>query len=248
MQDEAQLRFTREIIEQYRAEFTTFPTSVTDDPHHYYLVNGTFMAGDSHAYYAIIRHMKPKVIIEIGAGKSTLLASHALAENRQDDPEYRCNFVAIEPYPADYLHNLPGLTSLKSQKLQEVELNFFEQLGAGDILFIDSSHGLKSGGDVWLIYCEIIPRLKSGVYIHLHDISLPKPYPQTYFDEHWYWNEQYVLQTLLTHNDRLEVIWAGTYLFHHYPEQMKSIFSADYEAMRKVFPLAEPSSFWLKVR
>ncbi len=206
------------------------------------------MAGDGNAYYAFIRHLKPSTIIEVGSGNSTLLGNHAIEKNIEESPKYECDFIAIEPYPRDCLMNLSRLTELKKCKVQKVALDYFTQLNSGDILFIDSSHALKAGGDVLFEYCEIIPRLKSGVYIHIHDISLPKPYPPIYYDTHLYWNEQYMLQALMTNNKNLEVVWAGTYLFHKYADKMKEVFSPEYDLMRKAYPSAEPTSFWLRVR
>jgi len=248
MNDDFQLRFTNDVILKYKSEFLSFPIHSSGNTCHYHLVNGSFMAGDGNAYYALIRHLKPKAIIEVGSGNSTVLANHAIEKNIEESAEYECRFMAIEPYPSDYLMTLSRITELKQCKLQDVALDYFIQLESGDILFIDSSHVLKAGGDVWLEYCEIIPRLKSGVYIHIHDISLPKPYPSVYYDAHLYWNEQYLLQALLTNNDKLEVVWAGTYLFEKYADKMKDIFSPEYDLMRTVYPLAEPSSFWLRVR
>ena len=248
MRDEAQLLFTREIILKYKSEFDAFPADAALNHRGFYLVNGSFMAGDGNAYYALIRNLKPKTIVEIGAGNSTLLANHAIQQNMREDGRYQCRFIAIEPYPPDSLAGLETLTELREAKLQEVGPEFFSQLESGDILFIDSTHVLRSGGDVWLEYCEIIPRLRPGVHIHIHDISLPKPYPLIYYESGWFWNEQFVLQALLTNNSRLQVLWAGTYLFDKYPEQMKAAFSPEYELMRKKYPLAEPSSFWMKVR
>lgn len=248
MNDEFQLALTVDVIHKYKSEFLSFPQRSNNNSGEYYLLNGTFMAGDGNAYYALIRHLKPKRIIEIGSGNSTILANHAIEKNIAESAGYSCNFVAIEPYPRDYLNTLSRVTELKKCKLQEVEPEYFSRLTSGDILFIDSSHVLKSGGDVWLEYCEIIPSLKSGVYVHIHDISLPKPYPVVYHDAHLYWNEQYVLQALLTHNTNLEVAWAGTYLFHKYGEKMKEMFSPEYDLMRSAYPLAEPSSFWIRIR
>jgi hypothetical protein len=205
------------------------------------------MAGDGNVYYSLIRHLKPRRIVEVGSGNSTLLASHAIEKCAQEYPGFCCDLIAIEPHPADYLVNIAALTELRRVRLQQTDLAFFETLEAGDILFIDSSHVLKSGGDVWYAYCEIIPRLKPGIYVHLHDISLPKPYPAVYHDAHIYWNEQYILQALLTGNKRLEVVWAGTYLFKRHCERMQQLFAPEFEQMRSLYPQAEPSSFWLRV-
>lgn len=247
MNDDFQLRFMDEVILKFKNEFNSFPVNRTGEPSQFHLVNGTFMAGDGNAYYSLIRHIKPKTIIEIGSGFSTLLAAHAVGKNIEESPGYECKLVAIEPYPGDFLLNgFKGLSDLKRCKVQEVAMDFFERLSANDILFIDSSHVLRAGGDVWWEYCEILPRLKPGVFVHIHDISLPKPYPQVYYDSYLYWNEQYLLQAFLTGNTRFEVIWAGTYLLNKYPDVVKAAFSPEFELMKDAFPLAEPSSFWMR--
>ena len=79
-----------------------------------------------------------------------------------------------------------------------------DQLGAGDILFIDSSHTVRIGGDVVHLFCEVIPRLAPGVIVHVHDIYLPYEYPRAWVEQlRWYWAEQYLLQALLAGNPRL---------------------------------------------
>lgn len=248
MNDDWQLKFTNDVILKYKSEFLSFPIETKNNSSQYHIVNGSFMAGDGNAYYSLIRHLKPKTIIEIGSGNSTVLANHALEKNVEELKGYKCKFISIEPYPKPYLEKLSQLSELKQCKVQDVSLDYFSQLNAGDILFIDSSHVLKSGGDVIFEYCEIIPRLKAGVYIHIHDISLPKPYSPFYYDSHLYWNEQFMLQALLTNNDKLEVVWAGTYLFTKYFEKMKKAFCPEFDHMREVFPQAEPSSFWMRVK
>jgi hypothetical protein len=57
--------------------------------------------------------------------------------------------------------------------VQEVPLELFDSLGAGDVLFVDSSHISKMGSDVNHIFFEILPRLRAGVWVHFHDIFWP---------------------------------------------------------------------------
>jgi predicted O-methyltransferase YrrM len=249
MNDKAQLAFLDEVPMKYKEEFDSFPLYETDDPRRFHVINSSFMAGDGNVYYSLIRHIKPRNIIEVGSGASTILAAHALQKNKEDDPGYSCKLAAIEPYPNKTLLNgFDGLSELKEVKVQEAGLDYFDQLSENDILFIDSSHALRSGGDVWWEYCEILPRLNSGVYVHVHDISLPKPYPQIYYDSYNYWNEQYMLQAYLTGNTTCEVVWAGTYMYEKYRGETTAAFSPALEKMRESFPLAEPSSFWFRVK
>jgi len=236
------------IFNKYKKEFNSFPVNKTDNIYQYYLLNGSFMAIDGNVYYSFIRHLKPNKIVEIGSGNSTLLAAQAILRNIEESGK-KSELFCIEPYPGNTLQKaFPDLINLIKEPVQNIKLEFFESLGENDILFIDSTHVLKSGGDVWYEYCEILPRLKSGVYVHSHDISLPKPYPKIYFDNQLFWNEQYVLQAFLTYNSKFEVVWGGNYLVCKYPEKICSAFSPEYDLMRAQYPSSEPTSFWLRVK
>jgi hypothetical protein len=175
------------------------------------------------------------------------LAAAACRQNLNKNGE-TTTLIAIEPFPGKTLKKgLPGLSKLIQGKVQKVEFQLFTSLAAGDMLFIDSSHVLRSGGDVQQEYCEILPRLAPGVLVHLHDISLPKPYPRVYFETQLYFNEQYLLQAFLCFNSRFEVIWPGNYMMLKYPESVLKIFP-EYQEMRKFYPSSEPSSFWIRAR
>jgi hypothetical protein len=131
--------------------------------------------------------------------------------------------------------------------IQDVPLSVFEEPEGGDILFIDSSHVIRSGNDVHYEYLKILPRLKPGVLVHVHDISLPKPYPKVYYDNHLYWNEQYLLQAFLMFNSAYEVVWPGNYMMETYPEKMLERFP-EIKVMRTSYPSSEPTAFWMRVR
>ena len=154
----------------------------------------------------------------------------------------------MDPYPWDLFRGgYPGLDELIDRRVQDVPIETFEALEAGDILFIDSSHVIRSGNDVHFEFLEVLPRLRSGVLVHVHDISLPKPYPKVYFDNHLYWNEQYLLQAFLAFNDRFEVIWPGNYMMLKYPERVLETFP-EMRIMREHYPQSEPSAFWMRVK
>lgn len=211
----------------------------------FFLLNGGYMAVDAHIYWSMIRKYKPRRIIEIGAGNSTLLAGQACALNELESG-LKTELIAVEPYPGEIIKNgLPGLTRLIKEKVQVVDPSLWAQLESGDILFIDSSHVLASGNDVHYEYQEILPRLNPGVFVHIHDISLPKAYPQSYFDLKLYWNEQYLLQALLSHSYKFEVVWPGNYLMTKEPDKMMSLFPEIAE-MRKIYPQSEPTAFWIR--
>jgi predicted O-methyltransferase YrrM len=232
-------------LKGYNEEFKQLPIHAPDASSAYYVVNGNYMAIDGNLYYSLIRHFKPHRIIEIGSGNSTLIASTAIRKNQGHATELIC----IEPYPRPVLRQeIPAITQLIVKKVQDVDLSVFESLQSGDILFIDSTHVLRPGGDVWWEYCEILPRLAPGVLVHIHDISLPKPYPDVYLKQHLYWNEQYLLQAFLTFNPKFEIIWAGNYMMIQQPERMRGLFLPEYDHMRAKFPQSEPSAFWMRVK
>lgn len=248
MNESQALEFLENVFSKYQKEFQqAFPLHREEGKPGFHLINGGFMAGDAHVYYTLIRHHRPKRIVEIGGGNSSNLAAAACLRNLEEFG-VKPHLTVVEPYPSDQLRKgMPGLDVLIEQRIQNVDMELFTSLEAGDIFFIDSSHVLRPGGDVQREYCEILPRLAPGVLVHIHDISLPKPYFQLYFQNHLYWNEQYLLQAFLTYNSRFEVVWPGTYMFVKHPEAVLRAFP-EIKDMRVQFPLAEPSSFWLRVK
>jgi hypothetical protein len=236
-------RVVAPLLEEFRA---SFPLHRTDDGG-FFLLNGNYMAVDAHLYYCLIRHLKPRRILEIGGGNSTRLAAAAVLANRDRD-KHRSELTCVEPYPAPALRTgFDGLERLIEHKLQDVGLDLFRSLEADDILFIDSSHVLRSGGDVQLEYLEILPRLRPGVHVHVHDISLPRPYPRVYFDQRLYWNEQYLLQAFLAFNGRFEVLWPGNFMMERHPQRMNELFP-EIRSMRELHPDSEPTAFWMRVK
>jgi hypothetical protein len=191
--------------------------------------------------YCMIRHFKPRRIIEIGSGHSTVVAAMAIERNRKE-MGVEASLIAIEPYPRqDLIDGFPGLTELKSMPVQDVPLAEFQQLGENDILFIDSSHMLKMGSDVQYEYLEVIPRLQNGVIVHIHDIFFPYEYPREWaMDRTIFWNEAYILQAFLAFNSAFEVIWSSSYLHHHHPGALQRAFSR-YHPQNGV-----PSSFYMR--
>lgn len=241
--------FLENVFPRYMDEFREkFPIYAAGDPAQFYLINGGYMAVDAHVYYSLIRHNKPRRIVEIGAGNSTILAGVACLQN-QEETGKPVNLTAIDPYPYE-LHasgKVPGLSNMIKAKVQDADMELFTSLEAGDILFIDSSHVLKSGGDVQTEYLEILPRLAPGIYVHIHDVSLPRAYPSVYYQNQLYWNEQYLLQAFLAFNSRFEVVWPGNYMMLNYPDKVLAVFP-EFKIMREHYPLSEPSAFWMRTR
>lgn len=189
----------------YASEFNPPDQGGEDNPQGYYWCNSQFSHSDAMAYYAMIRHLKPRRILEVGSGFSTLVASAALAHNGSG------KIICVEPYPRPFLDAVPGVVQVVTKPVQQLDSAFFNQhLEDGDILFIDSTHTVKLGSDCVHLYLRILPALRSRVMIHVHDVFLPEAMPQEWaLCKHIYWTEQYLLMAYLLDNPRAK-IWFGS--------------------------------------
>jgi hypothetical protein len=141
---------------------------------------------DAAAAYAMVRETKPRRIVEVGSGHSTRFMARAVADGGLDT-----RIIAIDPEPRASIEKLP----VEWLRIPVQQVSAFPPLGAGDILFIDSSHQLKPGSDVEFLLGSVMPRLPAGVRVHFHDIFLPDDYPT-----HWAWrryNEQAAVASLV---------------------------------------------------
>jgi predicted O-methyltransferase YrrM len=245
MNEKSQLNHLESCRARYKKEYESFPRTKTNIPYQYYTHNTSFSTINGEILYCMIRHFKPKKVLEIGSGNSTFVSAQALLKNKLEHNEGE--LVAIEPYPKQILKDgFPGLTRLIQRNLQDVPLSEFESLQENDILFIDSSHMLKLGSDVQYEYLEILPRLKKGVIVHIHDIFLPAEYPKKWImDQHYFWNEQYLLQSFLAFNNSFEVLWACYYMHLNHSDKLAAISSSYADSLKKK-NWTGPSSFWIR--
>jgi hypothetical protein len=220
MNHSVQLDLLRKRFPKFREEYEQFPTEPTGEPSRFYLTNGLFDGADALVAYCMVRHFQPDLIIEVGSGFSSLVSGEAAAKNN------RSALICIEPFPQEFLkQGFPGLHSLIEKRVEDVDLNFFSQLGSRDILFIDSSHTVKIGGDVNYLFLELLPRVKPGVIVHVHDIFFPFDYRRDWvMDEFRFWTEQYLLQAFLSFNSEFEVLMSNSYLGHYHKEDLKATF------------------------
>lgn len=184
----------------------------------YYTRNSQFSWLDGRSLFVLLRAWHPKKLIEIGSGYSTLLTA---------DVNHRflsgsCRITCIEPYPRPFLRDPRFGIELIESKVQDVGLENYDALEAGDILFIDSSHVCKTGSDVNHLYFEVLPRLRPGVKIHIHDIFLPYEYPRSWVvDENRSWNEQYLLRALLMDSRAYRVLFGSSYALAQFPDGVR---------------------------
>lgn len=187
----------------------------------YFFENSMYSYSDAIFLYGMIRHVRPRRIVEVGSGHSSCVmldTNELFFENR-----IACTF--IDPHP----ERLLSLITPKDKKrieivpkrVQDVEVGRFQELEANDILFIDSSHVLKVGSDVNYIVSEVLPTLRVGVYVHVHDVFYPFEYPRECFEAGWYWTEAYVLRAFLAFNSAFEIVLFNTFLEHFHRERFE---------------------------
>jgi hypothetical protein len=187
----------------------------------YDFTSPAFGHGDALTLHFLMRHVRPRRIVEVGSGWSSavMLDTDELFLGGQTDLTF------IEPYPA-VLRQLTRPADLERSRLidepvQEVSLEPFLALEAADILFIDSTHVSKIGSDVNRLFFEVLPALRPGVLVHVHDIAYPFEYPEEWvLGEGRAWNEAYLLRAFLQFNATFEILFWGSFLAHFHRERL----------------------------
>ncbi len=154
-----------------------------------------------------------------------------------DVPE--AQITSIEPYPRPALFTLP--VRIIQKPVEEVDPAIFDQLEAGDFLFIDSSHAVRPCGDVLYLYLNVLPRLQPGVVVHIHDIYLPYLYQRDLLFSLFQWTETAMLLALLTDNPRMKVLACLSYLHYEAPEALHEVFP-EYEYQSGKAGLSDPGT------
>jgi hypothetical protein len=231
--DDAQVALLKDHL-GLQSEFA-FPQGPTGDPRDYHVANDFFSQLDAWVLQATLRHFRPKRMVEVGCGWSSLVTARV---NR----EYlggHLHFTCIEPYPPEFLvDGIDGISQLIVSRVEEVPLDVFLSLGAGDVLFIDTSHVVKTGGDVVHLYHHVLPRLAPGVVVHIHDIFLPADYPQDWVMTGRAWNEQYLVQSFLAFNSAFEVLFGVQWMTHHHSDLLAATVPG--------YPAGGGGSLWLR--
>lgn len=199
--------------------------------------NTSFTDGDVVALFCMLNILRPQHWIEVGSGWTSALTL--------DVNEYcldnTVELTFIEPY-ADTLREVLKTSDhihLMEKGLQEIEIDFFDQLEDGDVLFIDSTHVSKAQSDVNYLFFHILPRLKSGVIIHLHDIFFPFEYPHEWTKSGFVLNELFLLRSFLQYNEQFEILY--------FQNQMEKLYRTE---MESAWPFEGGSihggSFWMR--
>ncbi|MEW5871685.1 MAG: class I SAM-dependent methyltransferase [Chloroflexota bacterium] len=204
--DERRFRETLEQLCVYSTEFDPPIDGDEESCQDFFWGNGMFSYSDAMSYYCFIRHIQPANIIEIGSGFSTLVALQAVQKNGFG------TIHCIEPYPRKFLWENDQI-DLHALKAQDIDSDFLNSLlQDNDILFIDSTHTVKTGSDCLHIYLRLLPAVKRNIFVHVHDVFLPYGLPKEWLlDLQRFWTEQYLLLAFLLDNPKTMPLYGSNY-------------------------------------
>ena len=190
----------------------------------YKLGHHAYAHTDAVFLYSFMRYLKPKRIIEIGSGYSSAL----ILDVNDIFLKGSVDITFVEPYPQLLKSMIKpddlNKAKLISEPLHKIDLRVFDKLEKNDILFIDSTHVSKAGSDVNKIFFDILPRLKPGVIIHIHDVFYPFEYPVDWVWETRAWNEDYLLRAFLYNNNEYSILLFNNFLNIHHDKLLTSNF------------------------
>jgi hypothetical protein len=252
---ESMKEFLNNLEKKYSDEYKTFNIYKEYDAKEYGV---GFTKMDAMLLYYMVRDIKPSRYIEVGSGLSTKYCTLAAKQNAEMGKPVK--ITCIEPYPYEMLYTIPQIEII-AKEVQDVELSVFEELGPGDILFIDTSHIVKLDGDVPFLFLEVVPRLKKGVFIHVHDIPFPYnvPYPEDFYifgrklPKYWPWffTEAMLLQAFLSYNDVFKILTSIPLIRYHDENFLSKKISgytrlSDYSIENQQLSGFPPCSIWIE--
>jgi hypothetical protein len=190
------------------------------EPWRYYSDNPSYCGADALMLNGMLRVIQPNRLIEIGSGFSSAMTLDTVEHFLGSKTE----ITFIEPYP-ELLESLlrpsdRDNVSIVAKPLQDVGLELFSTLEDGDVLFIDSTHVLKTGSDVVWLYNKLLPTLKVGVWVHIHDMFHSFEYPQNWVMEGRAWGEVYLVRAFLSHNSDFEIKLFTDWLSHFHKDRI----------------------------
>lgn len=218
-----------EAMGRYREDFAAIGTDTPPEPR---WNQDWFPRLDAAMAYTLTRETAPKRIVEVGSGHSTRFFARAVK-----DGDLETRLVSIDPQPRATLEGLP--IAFHRETLQRAGTAPFEELESGDVVFIDSSHILMPGTDLAVFLGRVLPILPAGIHLHIHDVFLPDPYPES-----WAWrgyNEQLAILPLLLGGG-----WEVTFASHFVATRMAEDVAASAAGGLPLNPGAVDSSLWLK--
>lgn len=207
----------------------------------FYLDNGAYESVDAEVLYALLRLTRPAQVVELGSGCSSHVIDAARVSNEADGGGFGHQIYDPFPFAGNSMGPVPG-AEVHPVPAEEIDLAVFDMLEDGDVLFVDTTHTVRIGGDVTRIVLDALPRLAPGVLVHFHDVFLPFEYPRAWVLEHRRaWAEQYLLQAFLAFNDAFEVVFPAAAVAALHADSVAA-------AVPSFAQGVEPGAFWIRRR
>ena len=188
--------------------------------------------------YSLLAEIKPKNYVEIGSGTSTQVAYKCRKENSLD-----FSITAIDPFPRKEIEAV--VDKMIKQEIQKTDIALFSSLKENDIVFFDGTHLLFPNSDVMWFFLEVLPVLKPGVIVQVHDVYLPYDYPGFMLQR--YYNEQYLLGALLLNNPHKFEVMCPNY-FIYTDDELNKILQPVWQLASLKNVEKHGGSFWLRIK
>lgn len=199
--------------------------------------NGYLPGLDIVGIYTLLAENKPKKYLEVGSGNSTKVAYKV-----KMDHHLQMQIISIDPQPRAEIDNLSDLVI--RQPFEAIDFDIINKLEAGDVLFIDNSHRILPNSDAMVFFLEVLPVLKKGVVVHIHDIYLPYDYPQFMCDR--FYSEQYGLAAFLLANpEKFKVVLPNYFISED--KELRELVAPIWEHPNLQGVERHGGSFWLLV-
>ncbi|MCS6924963.1 MAG: class I SAM-dependent methyltransferase [Candidatus Binatia bacterium] len=200
-------------------------------------INGWLPGLDAVALYGLLCLNNPHRYFEIGSGNSTKFARQAIQDYR-----LRTEITSFDPHPRAEIDAICDRAF--RQPLEQVDLQVFDELEAGDIVFVDHSHRVFMNSDATVMFLDVLPRLKPGVLVEFHDVLLLFDYPIAW--QYWYYSEQYVLAAyLLAEGRKFDILLPNSFVSSD-PE-LRRILAPLWEDPRMQGVETHGASFWIQI-
>ena len=223
-------------LKPYIAEFQPCEGPSADGA--FYLDNGAYGSVDAESLYGILRHVKPGKVVELGSGATSHVIELARRANTGDGKPF--THTIFDPFP--FMSPMGPVTgpAVHPMPAERIDVSEIKRLEAGDVFFIDTTHTVRTGGDVVRVILDLLPHVASGVYVHMHDIFLPYEYPREWVvDMRRAWAEQYMLQAFLAFNETIEVVFPAFAVSRENPKALQ-------EVIASFHPGIVPGAFWMR--
>lgn len=236
---DGQVAFMERELGDLMAEFKT-PLNPPGDEAGFYLRNPNFPGLDAEVAYAMVRRFRPSTVVELGAGYSTLVIAAAAERVRLDGSAVV--HEVYDPFPSPILARVSDRIELHDVPATDVDVERFAAMKSRDILFIDTTHTVKPGGDVIHLILGALPLVRPGVIVHVHDFYRPFEYPYAIMDVFGsYWQEHHLVQAFLVLNPEFEILCGNHALWRLRADRVRDL-------LPQLDEHASPSSLWLRRR